>query len=85
MLALSTYAPTFGDDLRLADTQLQLPALCLHGSFDDVVIPALGRAAFEQLSALGVPVAWKAYPMGHEVLNEEIRDIGLWLMERLSH
>lgn len=84
VLALSTYAPTFGDDLRLADTKLQLPALCLHGNFDDVVIPSMGRAAFEQLDALGVPVEWKTYPMAHEVLNEEIRDIGAWLIAHLN-
>lgn len=84
VLALSTYAPTFSDELQLADTKLQLPALCLHGSVDDVVIPAMGRAAFEQLDALGVPVEWKAYPMGHEVIHEEIRDIGAWLIAHLN-
>jgi phospholipase/carboxylesterase len=28
-------------------------------------------------------VTWQEYPMEHEVLPEEIRDIGVWLSERL--
>lgn len=85
VLALSTYAPTFAHDLQLADTKLQLPALCLHGSLDDVVPAALGRAAFEQLHGRGVPSQWLSYAMGHEVRPEEIRDIAIWLREQLSH
>lgn len=85
VLALSTYAPTFAHELQLADTKLQLPALCLHGSLDDVVPAALGRAAFEHLDARGVPSQWLSYAMGHEVRPEEIRDIAIWLREQLSH
>ncbi|MEK1906136.1 MAG: alpha/beta fold hydrolase [Pseudomonas sp.] len=84
VLALSTYAPTFGDDLQLAAAQKNLDTLCLHGSHDDVVLPAMGRAAFEALQAQGVPVQWREYPMGHEVLMEEIQAIGDWLAQRLN-
>jgi phospholipase/carboxylesterase len=84
VLALSTYAPTFSDELVLMDTKKQLPALCLHGRFDDIVLPAMGRAAHDYLVAAGVPVEWRDYPMGHEVLPEEIRDIADWLEQRLS-
>ena len=108
VLALSTYAPTFSDELTLADTKngqepfltsrsdgpqgigqgwpdtkRQLPALFLHGKFDDIVLPAMGRAAHDFLAAAGVPVEWRDYPMGHEVLPEEIRDIADWLAQRL--
>jgi phospholipase/carboxylesterase len=31
-----------------------------------------------------VPVTWQDYPMGHEVLSEEIQDIGLWLQAILQ-
>jgi len=84
VLALSTYAPTFGDNLALPDTKLQLPVFSLHGTFDDVVPLAMGRAAHDKLAAAGVPVQWQDYPMGHEVLPEEIRDIGAWLSARLA-
>jgi phospholipase/carboxylesterase len=83
VLALSTYAPTFTDDMTLSDTKRQLPVLCLHGTFDDVVLPAMGRAAHDRLAAAGVPVGWRDYPMAHEVLPQEIRDIGAWLVELL--
>lgn len=84
VLALSTYAPTFSDDMLLSDTKRQLPVLCLHGRFDDVVIPDMGRAAFDHLHARSVPVQWRDYPMAHEVIPEEIRDIADWLSERLA-
>ena len=84
VLALSTYAPTFSDDMQLADTKRQLPVLCLHGRFDDVVTPDMGRAAYDRLHACGVPVQWRDYPMAHEVLPEEIRDIAEWLSQLLA-
>ncbi|MND99444.1 Carboxylesterase 2 [compost metagenome] len=83
VLALSTYAPTFHENLELSASQQRVPVLCLHGQYDDVVQPAMGRAAYEQLQHWGVTVTWQEYPMAHEVLPEEIRDIGTWLSERL--
>lgn len=85
VLALSTYAPTFADEMKLSDTKRQLPVLCLHGTFDDVVLPAMGRSAHDRLAAAGVPVEWRDYPMAHEVLPQQIRDIGTWLVERLHN
>lgn len=84
VLALSTYAPTFTETLPLSASQQRIPALCMHGQYDDVVQNAMGRTAYERLKAAGVAVTWQEYPMGHEVLPEEIRDIGTWLAKRLS-
>ncbi|UVE16843.1 alpha/beta fold hydrolase [Pseudomonas sp. LS44] len=84
VLALSTYAPTFAADLSVADNKKQLPVYCLHGTFDDVVQPAMGRTAYDYLIAQGVPASWQEYPMAHEVLSEEVRDIGTWLTARLG-
>ncbi|WP_407729372.1 alpha/beta hydrolase [Pseudomonas helleri] len=83
VLALSTYAPTFSNELELSASQQRTPALCLHGQYDEVVQNAMGRTAYEHLKRLGVSVTWQEYPMGHEVLPEEIHDIGTWLTERL--
>ena len=83
VLALSTYAPTFSNEMELSASQQRTPALCLHGQYDEVVQNAMGRTAYEHLKRLGVSVTWQEYPMGHEVLPEEIRDIGAWLTERL--
>ncbi|MBX9915267.1 MAG: alpha/beta hydrolase [Pseudomonadaceae bacterium] len=84
VLALSTYAPTFSAELQLPAAKQQVPVYCLHGRFDDVVVPPMGRAAHDYLSSQGVPVTWQDYPMGHEVLSEEIQDIGLWLQAILQ-
>ena len=84
VIALSTYAPTFSDTLPLSASQQRIPALCLHGQHDDVVQNAMGRTAYERLKAAGVSVTWQEYPMGHEVLPEEISDIGTWLTKHLS-
>lgn len=84
VLALSTYAPTFSDEVQLPASQRAIPVLCLHGRNDDVVLPTMGRAAHDYLQVQGVPVTWKDYPMSHEVINEEIRAIALWLDSRLA-
>ncbi|AZF35769.1 Carboxylesterase [Pseudomonas sp. R4-39-08] len=83
VIALSTYAPTFDDELELSASQQRIPVLCLHGQYDEVVQNAMGRSAYEHLKHRSVTVTWQEYPMGHEVLPEEIRDIGTWLTERL--
>ncbi|MNL70564.1 Carboxylesterase 2 [compost metagenome] len=44
----------------------------------------MGRTAHDQLAACGVAVQWRDYPMAHEVLPEEIRDIADWLAQRLN-
>ncbi|WP_448694746.1 alpha/beta hydrolase [Pseudomonas moraviensis] len=83
VLALSTYAPTFTDEMELCASQQRIPAICLHGQFDNVVQNSMGRSAYEHLKTHGVTVTWQEYPMEHEVLPEEIRDIGVWLSERM--
>ena len=83
VLALSTYAPTFATDIELTACQLRTPALCLHGVHDQVVIPSMGRTAYEHLKQWGVSVDWSEYPMEHEVVQQEISDIYHWLSERL--
>ncbi|WP_073524190.1 alpha/beta hydrolase [Pseudomonas fluorescens] len=83
VIALSTYAPTFDNELELSASQQRIPTLCLHGQYDEVVQNAMGRSAYEHLKGRGVTVIWQEYPMGHEVLPQEIHDIGTWLTERL--
>ncbi len=84
VLALSTYCPTFDAELPLEQARQAIPVYCLHGRQDDVVLPAMGRAAYDWLSVRGVTVDWQDYPMAHEVLPQEIRDIGDWLHARLT-
>ncbi|MEX5342906.1 alpha/beta hydrolase [Pseudomonas sp. I2] len=83
VLALSTYAPTFTEGHQLSACQQRTPALCLHGVHDPVVIPSMGRTAFEHLKHWGVEATWEEYPMEHEVVPQEINDIYNWLVRRL--
>ncbi|MFY0729417.1 alpha/beta hydrolase [Pseudomonas sp. NFX15] len=83
VLALSTYAPTFNEQLQLSASQQRIAVLFMHGQYDNVVQNSMGRSAYEHLKGHGVTVTWQEYPMEHEVLPEEIRDIGTWLIERL--
>ncbi|MBA5707081.1 alpha/beta fold hydrolase [Pseudomonas fulva] len=84
VLALSTYAPTFADEHTLSACQQRTPALCLHGVHDPVVIPSMGRTAFEYLNTWGVAARWHEYPMEHEVVVEELNDILQWLTTQLQ-
>lgn len=84
VVALSTYAPTFSAEIVLAPEKRHLLVRHLHGSHDDVVPMALGRAAHDFLAARGVPVEWREYPMGHEVVPREVQDIADWLRQRLG-
>lgn len=84
VLALSTYAPTFADEHTLSACQQRTPALCLHGVHDPVVIPSMGRTAFEYLNTWGVAARWYEYPMEHEVVVEELNDILQWLTTQLQ-
>lgn len=84
VIALSTYAPTFADDRQLSACQQRTPALCLHGVHDSVVIPSMGRTAFEYLNTWGVAARWHEYPMEHEVNVAELHDIQQWLSQQLN-
>ncbi|CAE6896407.1 Carboxylesterase 2 [Pseudomonas marincola] len=84
VLALSTYGPTLAGDLSITPDKKNLATCCLHGVQDDVVLPAMGRAAYDWLTERGVQATWQEYPMSHEVIPAEIADIGRWLSTQLS-
>jgi phospholipase/carboxylesterase len=60
------------------------PIFAAHGTHDDVVAPARGRAARDLLVSLGYAVEWHEYPMPHSVHPEEISDISRWLRTVLT-
>jgi len=60
-----------------------LPVFMGHGDEDPMIPIAWAEAARDRLLALGHPVAWKSYPMAHQVCAEEIADIAAWIRERL--
>jgi phospholipase/carboxylesterase len=85
VLALSTYLP-LRDTLpyEASAANRDAPILMCHGQRDPIVPMALGEASRDVLQSLGYEVAWRSYPMEHQVCMEEVVDIADWLRSRLS-
>jgi phospholipase/carboxylesterase len=85
IIALSCYLPLRD---RLATDAVganrDTPILMCHGREDVVVLPAFGEISRDALLAAGLPVEWRAYPMGHNLCRPEIFDIAAWLRYHLS-
>ena len=83
LIALSTYIPSAELVQREATpANRALPVFAAHGNGDDVVSPALGRAARDLLARHGCTVEWHEYPMSHTLCIEEVEHIGRWLRAR---
>jgi phospholipase/carboxylesterase len=53
-----------------------LPIFQGHGTDDPMVPLQAGEQARDTLLEAGYPVDWRTYPMGHQVLPQEIADVG---------
>ena len=85
LVALSGYLPLAATTAAQAsEANRGVPVFMAHGDADDIVVPARGEAARGALAALGYPVDWRSYPMGHEVCMDEIADLNAWLVRRLA-
>lgn len=80
ILALSTYLP-FAERTAAEQSAANLTTAIFasHGTYDPVVPIALGSGSVEQLRKLGYSVKWQDYPMQHNVVLEQIVDIGKWI------
>jgi len=80
ILALSTYFP----EELLRDKWPQQPAVYMaHGQHDEVIPLASGQYSHGILKDSGVDIQFHAYPMGHEVILDEIEAFKAWLHSRL--
>lgn len=85
VIALSTYLPIPERLAREArESARRQPVFMAHGQFDPVVPYAGGEASARRLRELGLTVDWHAYPMGHQVCAEEIRDLAGWMGQRFA-
>lgn len=85
LVALSGYLPlpaTTAAERSAANHGL--PIFMAHGEEDDIVEPSRGEATRDALQALGYPVEWHSYPMGHSVCPEEVGALNTWLLEVLA-
>ena len=60
------------------------PFLVVHGTVDMVLPITHGRASRELLSSLPVNLTYHEYQMGHEVNQESLSDVTVWLTEQLD-
>ncbi|MDB5968242.1 MAG: Phospholipase/carboxylesterase [Hydrocarboniphaga sp.] len=84
LLALSTYLPMESTlDVEGSAANRSIAILMQHGLYDPVLPLELGSWSRDRLLASGYGVGWNEYPMQHEVCEDEIEAIGVFLRERL--
>jgi phospholipase/carboxylesterase len=83
LLVLSAYFAT-AMTLTPHPANRSLPVQICHGTLDPVVPEELGHQAHQTLLAMGYPVQYKTYPIGHNVSAEEIADVARWLRTTLG-
>lgn len=80
VLALSTYFP---DELMRKKWPQQPAIYMAHGERDDVIPVQSGQYSYQMLKDSGVDIEFHTYPMGHEVILDEIEAFKGWLQGRL--
>jgi phospholipase/carboxylesterase len=82
---LSGYLPLAGKtQAERSQANAQTPIFLAHGAHDEVVALERGEASRDALLALGCPVEWHEYLMGHAVSPLEIAELNDWLVRVLS-
>jgi phospholipase/carboxylesterase len=84
LAALSAWLPpelvaTLPDD----EGRRQLTTLVQHGSDDEIIAVARARQSVESLRAMGVPLTYREYEMGHEINGASLADLSTWLTEKV--
>ena len=82
IIGLSCYLPF--TDQNYSSLNQNTPILLAHGSDDNIVSESFGQNACARLNNLGYKIAWHSYPMGHQVCDQEIRDISKFLQSVLK-
>lgn len=85
LVALSTYMATF-EEINSAKepANAALPIWVAHGAMDEVVALQLGEQAISALHEMNYETEWRTFPMGHEVVLEEIEALGSWMIKQLA-
>jgi phospholipase/carboxylesterase len=85
MLTLSTYLP-FAQQVPAERNKINsdTPIFASHGTYDAMVPFEFGKNSVDTLSKLGYQVQWRSYPMEHQVVMEQIQDIGAWINKVFS-
>jgi phospholipase/carboxylesterase len=84
LVALSSWLPPpLAAHLQAREALQRLPTLVQHGTDDETIAVARARQSTETLRALGVPVTYREYAMGHEISPESFASLATWLEEKV--
>lgn len=83
LLSMSSYFAT-AETIKSDPANRSLPINICHGTYDQVVTEARGRASRDVLAALGYEVEYHTYPMEHSVSLQQIHDVSRWVQNLLS-
>jgi phospholipase/carboxylesterase len=84
LLVLSAYLPLAHAIAEQASPAGRATSVFLaHGTQDPLISVARARTARDRLAALGCPLEYHEYPVGHTVSDEEVRDLAAWLARRV--
>jgi phospholipase/carboxylesterase len=85
IVALSAYlvgAERIASEASAANRDV--PVFMAHGTHDPVVAYAWGERSRDVLKAEGWPVEWRAYPMEHSAVSDEILAAGAFITRVLN-
>jgi len=84
VIALSTYLPLKEEFAKSATRTSGIREVFMaHGSNDPLIRIQRALDSRDQLQQMGVRVDWHEYAMAHSVCMEELKDLSLWLINRL--
>lgn len=70
--------------LNVTDAVQSLPTLVQHGAQDPMIEVARARSSVEILRQLNVPLTFREYPMGHEIMPRSLQELSEWLEKNLG-
>ena len=86
LIGLSTWLPELlAANLPRTEAQTRLPVLQVHGTDDQQIEIERARESRDTLESFEVDLTYKEFSMGHEVRPEVLREIAIWLAEKVGN
>ena len=84
LVALSSWLPEPVDRAIPANEALRnFPTLVIHGSQDPMIPVSRAQESRQRLLARGLNVHYREYPMQHEINPDALRELVVWLEEKV--
>lgn len=85
IVAMNGYIPAFVKDEFEVKSIDRLSIFLSDGEFDDIFPVSIGKENYVYLNSRAKSVCYKTYPAGHEICEENGRDIVAWLRNDSAH